>query len=1092
MDGISVKGGGVVDNRFCFFCMMRVEEGKICPNCGRTADSYTPAVYHLPPGTVLKERYLIGRVLGEGGFGITYIGCDLRLKMRVAIKEYFPTDKANRISRDSLCVSCPTDSATGRYAEGKEQFLQEALILAKMDKQSVIVGVRDFFEENNTAYIVMEYVDGTTFKDLTERRGGRIPPAELMEMIEPLFSALSAMHAQGLIHRDISPENLMLENGEVRLLDFGCARESQNGDSTLTVIMKQGYAPVEQYQNKGQGPWTDVYALSATIYFCLTGIKPPQAVGRLVGDELIPPRKLGINLTQRQEWAILHGMDIRPRRRFQSVQALHDALYEKNCASASTEPTEKEEKQSRASQEQKRRKRKYIYTAILIAAALILTIMLVARISKPKTDRTETEGTVGLVQETPFDDTERLSADPELSEKELRAALADENVSSVVIPAGSHPEIVSGPLEITKPLFIESGAGLTTFQNVTVSGEGLIHVDGSWENYASTRVASGGRLEIGALGCLNGYSLVWLDNAGDLTVEEGGSVQIQGKNWYDSTDCFLILDEEALFQDAIHVTTLEEYDSCRLGTVPIVIDADILLTDYNRCHTVPVLISEGVCVTAPVSDESYCAWDVSGSLLINRGTIQGRVVAGDWNEDGIDSAWKIVNYGTIDGGFWSVTDLGMMVNLGLLRGDGNSTSAFYNFGSFIPRDYQIRNGPVSNSGSFLIGDGSGGWLALAGIPYGFGNSGIIEIGAQGDLRNYSTLQNYGQIITTDETACLWNAGLLCNAAPSSVVDMQPDSYLGGNGVLQYGAGTTIRLSDNPLNDGSAIAFPQEENPPRIVRTEAELRMALMDESCDLVAIEGSSIAVTGDLAVTKGLVVAAPGHLTIIGGNMSVAGDGAFLLGDFDLGGGTLTLLRGANAVGIPVNCGGLTIRDSNSKLVATGSFSLNAGAEVELSNGGSLIALDRMELKKSSLSIGQWGTLRPCAGLYVKGCKVEIARDGELLPTCMGYCFDSETTIINAGFLKEEEIWYDQVRELNCNLRNSGWLELCGGTRIGGNLKNYGTVQFTGSITLAGAMDNQGYLFSVNAAEIEKENGAAFTGNPVEYSDAWSIPKIE
>lgn len=1081
-----------MDNRFCFSCMMSMEEGKTCPNCGRTADSYTPAVYHLPPGTVLKERYLIGRALGEGGFGITYIGCDLRLKMRVAIKEYFPTDKANRISKDSLRISCLAGSAVGRYAEGKEQFLQEALTLAKMDKQSVIVGVRDFFEENNTAYIVMEYVDGTTFKDLTERRGGRIPPAELMEMIEPLFSALSAMHAQGLIHRDISPENLMLENGEIRLLDFGCARESQNGDSTLTVTMKQGYSPVEQYQNKGQGPWTDVYALSATIYFCLTGIKPPQSVGRLVEDELVPPRKLGIHLTERQEWAILHGMDVRPRRRFQSVQELHDALYEKDCASASTEPSEEEEKQLRASQEQKRRKRKYIYTAILIAAALILAIMLAAQISKPKADRQETEGTAGLVQDTPFDNAECLSADQALSEEKLRAALADGNVPAIIIPSGSHMKIVSGPLEITKPLLIESGAGLTTFQNVTVIDEGLIRVDGSWENYASTRAALGGKLEVGASGCLKGYSLVWLDNAGDLTVEEGGSVQIQEANWYDAPDRFLILDEEALFQDAIHVTTLEEYDRCRLGTVPIVIDADILLTGHNRSHTAPVLISEGVCVTAPVSGEAYCSWDVSGTLLINRGTIQGRVVAGDWNEDGIDSAWKIVNYGTIDGGFWSVTDLGMMVNLGSLRGDGNSTSAFYNFGSFLPCDYQIRNGPVFNSGSFLIGDGSRGRLALAGIPHGFGNAGTIEIGAQGELRNYSTLQNYGQIITTDAAACLWNAGFLCSTAPSSVVDMQPDSYLGGNGVLQYGADTVIRLSDNPLNDGSAIAFPQEENPPRIVHTEAELRMALMDESCSLVAIDGSSIAVNGDLAVTKGLVIAAPGHLTMVGGNMSAAGDEAFLLGDFDLGGGTLTLLRGANAVGIPANCGGLTIRDSNSKLVTTGDFSLNAGAEVELSNGGSLIALDRMELKKSSLSIGQWSTLRPSAGLYVEGCNVEIARDGELLPTCTGYCFDSETTIINAGFLKEEEIWYDQVRELNGNLRNSGWLELCGGTRIGGDLKNYGTVQFTGGITLAGAMDNQGYLFSVNAAEIEKEDGAVFTGNPVEYSDAWSIPKIE
>lgn len=1085
-----------MENRFCFYCMMPVEEGTPCPNCGQTADSYTPAVYHLPLGTVLKERYLIGRVLGEGGFGITYIGCDLRLKMRVAIKEYFPTDKANRISKDSLNISCHAGSAAGRYAEGREQFLQEALTLAKMDKQSVIVGVRDFFEENNTAYIVMEYVGGTTFKDLTERRGGHIPPEELMALMEPLFSALSAMHAQGLIHRDISPENLMLESGKIRLLDFGCARESQNGDSTLTVTMKQGYAPVEQYQNKGQGPWTDVYGLSATIYFCLTGIKPPRSVDRLVEDELIPPRKLGIRLTERQEQAILRGMDVRPRRRFQSVQELHNALYEndngKSSQSVSPELPGKEETQAHGSGKErtKNKRERHVRIAIYAAVVLILIILAAIRIPKPEADILETESTAGPVQNAPFDHAERLSVNQKLSEEELRAALADETVPAVIIPAGSYPEICSGPLEISKPLLIEPGAGLRTFQPVTISGGGLVRVEGYWESYAPVRTAVDGGLEVGAAGSLNGYALIWLDNAGDLTVAEGGSVQILGKNWYDAPDRFLVLDEETLFQDAIHVTSLEEYDRFRLGTVPVVIDADICLTDYNRCHTVPVLISEGVSVTAQVSEEAYCAWDVSGTFLVNHGTIHGRVVAGDWDEDGIESAWRIINYGTIDGGFWSVTDLGMMVNLGTLQGNGNSTSGFYNFGSFLSSDYQIRRGPVCNTGSILIGDGSTGRLVLNGILFGFGNSGSLEIGAKGELYNYSTIQNYGRIVTTDATANLWNGGLLCNNAVSSVVDMHPDSTLGNSGVLQYGGDTVMHLSDNRLIGGSIIDFRWGDAEPRIVHTEAELRMALIDNTCELVAIDGSSIAVTGDLTVTKGLAIAAPGSLTLSGGNLSVSGDRAFLLGDFDLGGGTLTLLHGANMVGNPANCGGLTIRDATSKLVTTGSFSPNAGAEVELSNGGNLIALGSLGLEKSSLSIGQWSILRPCGGLWMEGCTVEIARDGELLPTCSGYYLDSETTIVNHGFLREEETWYDQVRELTCELSNYGWIELRSGTRIGGDLKNYGTVQFSGGITLAGVMDNQGSLFAVNG-EIEKEDSGVFTGTPAEYRDFWTVPDL-
>lgn len=1073
-----------MENHFCLFCMTPIEAGQTCPSCAQSAESYTPAVYHLPPGTVLKERYLIGRALGEGGFGITYIGCDLHLKMRVAIKEYFPKDKANRVSRDSLNLCCYAGSAAGRYAEGKEQFLHEALTLAKMDKQSVIVGVRDFFEANNTAYIVMEYVDGTTFKDLTAHKGGRIPPAELLEMMEPLFSALSAMHAQGLIHRDISPENLMLGNGEIRLLDFGCARESQNGDSTLTVTMKQGYAPVEQYQNRGQGPWTDVYALCATIYFCLTGIKPPQSVDRLVEDELIQPRQLGIALTERQEQAILRGMDIRPRRRFQSVQELHDAIYESDDGKAfqapSPTPPEAEEALPHG-------RKKQIRMAAYIAAALTLAILLAVWFFMIP----EAKKNPGSAQDLPFDRAERLRAATELPEEELRAALADEKIPAVVIPTGSHPEIVSGPLEITKPLLIEAGAGLRTFQPVSVSGEGLIRVEGSLENYAPVRAARGGSLEVGPAGSLNGHCLVWLENSDSLRAAEGSSVQILGENWYDAPDRFSVLDEETLFQDAIHVTTLEEYDRHRLGTVPIVIDADISLTDYNRCHTVPVLISEGVCVNAPVSEDAYCSWDVNGTILVNRGTIRGKVAGGDRMEDGIDSAWQIINYGTIDGNFVSATDSGMIINLGTLRADGSSTGGFYNFGLLIPSDFWIRGGLASNTGSILIGDGGKGQLFLCAMPSGFGNSGTIEIGAQGELYNYSTVQNYGRIVTTDAAAKMWNVGVVCNAAASSVVDMHPDSTLGNNGVIQYGSDTAVRLANNRLNNSSTVAFRRGADTPRTVHTAAELHMALLDDTCDLIAIDDGSIAVTGGLTVTKGLVIDAPGSLTVSGGDLTVCGKEAFLLGDFDLGGGALRLLDGANALGNPTDCGGLTVRGIKSKLVTTEDFSPLPGAKIELSDGGVLIALGRLGLEKSSLSVGgQWSALWSCAGLWLEGCEVEIARDGQLFLVYAGYWFDAETTVVNHGYLEEKKLLYGQGRELACSLTNDGWIELLSGVRVSGNLKNNRTVQICGDITLAGVMDNQGSVLTFNG-NIQKEDGAVFTGHPAERRDAWTVPEI-
>ncbi|MCM1302945.1 MAG: serine/threonine protein kinase [Lachnospiraceae bacterium] len=313
--------------QYCPYCMSPVPEGETCSVCGLTEGTYVSSPHHLPPGTVLMDRYLVGRVLGEGGFGITYIGCDTRLELKVAIKEYYPLDRATRNASASLAVTGFIGPSAKSFERGKQKFLSEAQVMARLDKQQVIVSVRDFFEINNTAYIVMEYIEGVTFHELVEQKGGRIAPEEFFPMIEPLFHALSIMHEHGLIHRDISPDNLMLENGKIRLLDFGCAREASRGTETMTIALKHGYAPIEQYQQKGQGPWTDLYALCATIYYCLTGRVPPQALDRITEDELLLPSKLGVNLTEAQEKALLKGMRLQPNRRFANAEELWAALY---------------------------------------------------------------------------------------------------------------------------------------------------------------------------------------------------------------------------------------------------------------------------------------------------------------------------------------------------------------------------------------------------------------------------------------------------------------------------------------------------------------------------------------------------------------------------------------------------------------------------------------------------------------------------------------------------------------------------------------------------------------------------------------------
>ena len=314
---------------YCPYCMSSVGEDGLCPTCGPDAGSHAPQPHHLPPGTTLHDgRYLVGRALGSGGFGITYIGRDLKLGIKVAIKEFFPDGRATRNASGSgsNTVSCLPGTTPEAFATGRRKFRKEAQILAQLEKLQVVVGVRDVFEENNTAYLVMEYVEGVTMARLAEQRGGRIEPDELFRIVKPLFPALSELHDAGLLHRDISPDNLMLERGHIRLVDFGCAREGTG--ERLTAELKGGYTPIEQYEGLGYGPWSDIYSLCATLYRCLTGVTPPHALERAAADELKPPSECdGVNLPESQERALLRGLNVRPRRRFRSIRKLEIAIY---------------------------------------------------------------------------------------------------------------------------------------------------------------------------------------------------------------------------------------------------------------------------------------------------------------------------------------------------------------------------------------------------------------------------------------------------------------------------------------------------------------------------------------------------------------------------------------------------------------------------------------------------------------------------------------------------------------------------------------------------------------------------------------------
>lgn len=309
-----------------------------CPYCGYGYKE-EPFAFGLKQETILRGRYLTGRVLGQGGFGITYIGYDLTLDIKVAIKEYFPSGCATRnhtVSNQVQWNTAQFDRAT--WQAGCDSFLKEARRMAKIDSLPGIVRVRDTFPENQTAYIVMDYIEGETLKQRLQKTGP-MRFTECIRLLSPLMVSLDNVHRQGLIHRDISPDNIMIQpDGSVCLLDFGAAKDvSFQQTMASRQVAKKGFSPPEQYREKSSiGPWTDVYALCATIYYCVTGRLVPDAMDRMYDDTLTFDMSLFELLSDAVVSALRDGLKLRSEERIQTVGELLARLQEAGADSSSS------------------------------------------------------------------------------------------------------------------------------------------------------------------------------------------------------------------------------------------------------------------------------------------------------------------------------------------------------------------------------------------------------------------------------------------------------------------------------------------------------------------------------------------------------------------------------------------------------------------------------------------------------------------------------------------------------------------------------------------------------------------------------------
>lgn len=318
------------DRKLCMHCMARkADEQEACPVCGFIERDFVPEKHHLPPRTILKGQYLVGCALGEGGFGITYIGWDLFLHIPVAIKEYFPSGVVIR-DQGQCTVSVFAGKDEQSFLKGRESFFREAQKVARFDNNPGVVSVKNCFIENGTAYIIMEYISGINLGVYASKRGGKLGFEETLRLLETPIRTLNALHGASTYHRDISPENLMLsKTGTVKLIDFGSAMESDSEKKTRVLMVRSGYSPVEMYSTNGKdGSYSDVYSMAATIYKLITGVTPPAATERLDADPLVRPTMLGVkDITTTQENALMRGLTVQQKDRYQTMAEFFYDLY---------------------------------------------------------------------------------------------------------------------------------------------------------------------------------------------------------------------------------------------------------------------------------------------------------------------------------------------------------------------------------------------------------------------------------------------------------------------------------------------------------------------------------------------------------------------------------------------------------------------------------------------------------------------------------------------------------------------------------------------------------------------------------------------
>lgn len=517
----------------------------------------------MPRNTILNGKYLVGDVLGRGGFGITYIGFDLSLESRVAIKEYYPSGAAMRREGESELYWSSSYKFHSSREDAKNYFLKEARKMARVENIPSVVRVRETFLANETAYIVMDYVEGETLKARL-RREGPMTYTACYALLRPMMQDLCKIHRQGVIHRDISPDNIMIQgDGSVKLLDLGAAKDlNKHSDEVSVPVGKNGYSPMEQYLNNGSiGPWTDVYALCATIYYACYGVRVPQSLERLEQDTLrfdlptrepIPPYVVG---------ALRKGLAVRAADRTQSVDALLDQLEEEQTtilrparqpgAAPAPVPAAKPAKKPRpaparsAAPARRTEKGKVIGIGAAAAVAVVSVLCAALFATKPDVVQVTRDGTPGAGVEAAASSS-TASSKPASS---VDVSKTDSQTKPVDDP-GTTSNVETGPTEVTNEkvaAFGDSGSYTGQWK------DGKPYGYGKWSNVENGKGYTYEGNWVDGKACGKGKYTNTLDNRIRF-VEEGefknDKLNGQGKwTWYNDDGTTIWLVHEGNFID---------------------------------------------------------------------------------------------------------------------------------------------------------------------------------------------------------------------------------------------------------------------------------------------------------------------------------------------------------------------------------------------------------------------------------------------------------------------------------------------------------------------------------------------------------------